>query len=135
MLPPASYQPADEFDGEIFDRLVPADHYLRQVLAVVDFERCRQELVSCYSPDQGRPAIEPTLLLKLEFLQYHYNLSDREVVEQSRYNLAFRYFLGLSLDASAERLGVPTGTVKRRLHDARRRLRALLMPTIAEESP
>src|SRR5437016_563338 len=100
MLPPASYQPADEFDGEIFDRLVPADHYLRQVLAVVDFERCRQELVSCYSPDQGRPAIEPTLLLKLEFLQYHYNLSDREVVEQSRYNLAFRYFLGLSLNSS-----------------------------------
>jgi RNA polymerase sigma-70 factor (ECF subfamily) len=49
--------------------------------------------------------------------------------------VVLRYFLGLSLDASAERLGVPTGTVKRRLHDARRRLRALLMPTTAEESP
>jgi len=37
------------------------------------------------------------LLLKLEFLQYHYNLSDRQVVDQGRYNMAFRYFLGLSL--------------------------------------
>jgi hypothetical protein len=37
------------------------------------------------------------LLLKLEFLEYHYNLSDREVVGQAQYNMAFRYFLGLSL--------------------------------------
>ena len=100
MLQAADYQPADESDREIFDTLVPSNHYLRAVLAVVDFERCREGLLSCYSPDQGRPAIEPTLLLKLEFLQYHYNLSDREVIEQSRYNMAFRYFLGLSLKSS-----------------------------------
>jgi IS5 family transposase len=49
-------------------------------------------------------------------LQYHYNLSDRQVIEQSQYNMAFRYFLGLSLQSSLphptlltvfrERLGV-----------------------------
>ncbi len=97
MLPAADYLPPDELDQRIFDTLVPQDHYLRRVLAVIDFERCREQLVSCYSPDQGRPAIEPSLVLKLEFLQYHYNLSDRQVIEQSRYNMAFRYFLGLSL--------------------------------------
>jgi transposase len=116
MLPLADYEPPDELDRQIFDRLVPQDHYLRRVLAVVDFERCRDRLASCYSVDQGRPAKEPTLLLKLEFLQYHYNLSDREVVEQARYNMAFRCFLGLSLKSSLphhtlltvfrERLGV-----------------------------
>jgi len=100
MLPATDYRPADELDREIFERLVPEDHYLRKVLAVIDFEQCRQEVASCYSPDQGRPAMEPVLLLKLEFLQYHYNLGDREVIEQSRYNMAFRYFLGLSLEST-----------------------------------
>jgi transposase len=100
MLPAAQYHPAEQLDQEIFERLVPQDHYLRRVLAVIDFERCRQEVTACYSPDQGRPAIEPVLLLKLEFLQYQYNLSDRQVVEQSQYNMAFRYFLGLSLKSS-----------------------------------
>jgi transposase len=84
----------------IFEATIPADHYLRRVLAVIDFQRCRQELADCYDPKQGRPAIEPVLLLKLEFLEYHYNLSDRQVVDQSRYNMAYRHFLGLSLQSS-----------------------------------
>ncbi len=100
MLPPADYLPPTALDQHIFDTLVPQDHYLRRLVAVVDFERCREELASCYSPDQGRPAIEPTLLLKLEFLEYHYNLCDRQVIDQSRYNMAFRYFLGRSLKSA-----------------------------------
>jgi transposase len=97
MLLPTKYEPPNELDEQIFAATVPPDHYLRRVLTVIDFERCREELASCYSPSQGRPAIEPILLLKLEFLEYHYNLSDRQVVDQARYNMAFRFFLGLSL--------------------------------------
>jgi hypothetical protein len=37
------------------------------------------------------------LLLKLEFLQYHYNHSDRQVIEHARSHMAYRYFLDLSL--------------------------------------
>ena len=37
------------------------------------------------------------MLLKLEFLQYQYGFSDRQVIEQCRVNMAFRLFLGLSL--------------------------------------
>jgi IS5 family transposase len=101
MLPSTPiYVTCDERDQEIFQTTVPADHYLRRVLAVIDFEQCRAELACCYSPTQGRPAIEPLLLLKLEFLQYHYNLSDRQVTDQAHYNMAFRLFLGLSLHSS-----------------------------------
>jgi len=99
MLNPPVYEPLTDLDHRIFAATVPADHYLRRVLQVVDFDRCRPLLAAVYDPDQGRPACEPVLLLKLEFLQYHYNLSDRQVVEQARYNLAFRWFLGLSLDS------------------------------------
>jgi hypothetical protein len=45
-------------------------------------------LAATYSPDHGRPAIEPLLLLKLEFLQYQYNHSERQVIEQARCTMA-----------------------------------------------
>jgi IS5 family transposase len=37
------------------------------------------------------------LLLKLEFLQYHDRLSDRQVIEQAKVNVAYREFLELGL--------------------------------------
>jgi IS5 family transposase len=97
MLKPASYIPLTALDREIFDAIVPPDHYLRRVQAAVDFERFRPILAAPYDPTLGRPALEPLLLLKLEFLQFHYGLSDREVIRQSQVNMAFRFFLGLSL--------------------------------------
>jgi transposase len=97
LLSQPSYIAADERDQEIFQATVRADHYLRRVKAVIDFERFRSLLAATYSPDHGRPAIEPLLLLKLEFLQYQYNHSDRQVIEQARCNMAYRYFLDLSL--------------------------------------
>jgi transposase len=99
MLKPPAYQPPTELDLRIFAATVPHDHYLRRVLAAIDFDRCRVLMAAAYDPGLGRPACEPVLLLKLEFLQYHYNLSDRQVIDQSRYNMAFRLFLGLSLDS------------------------------------
>jgi transposase len=98
MLPePTEYLAPDERDQEIFAATVHENHYLRRVKAVIDFERSRDQLAACYCAALGRPAKEPILLLKLEFLQFHYNLSDRRVIEQARCNMAFRYFLDLSL--------------------------------------
>lgn len=99
MLPSLCYTPPGDIDQLVFGKLVPQDHYLRKVLQVIDFEPFRAIMEPCYSPDHGRPALEPLLLLKLEFLQFHYNLSDREVIAQAQVNVAFRLFLGLSLDS------------------------------------
>jgi transposase len=94
----ASYTPMmSDQDQLIFRTLVPADHYLRQVSAVVDFERYRATMATCYHATDGRPADDPVVLLKVGFLQTHYNLSDREVVAQAQVNVAFRYFLNLAL--------------------------------------
>lgn len=96
-----SYAPMlSDQDQLIFETLVPPDHYLRQVNAVVDFERYRNTMAVCYSPTDGRPADDPVVLLKLGFLQTHYNLSDREVLVQAQVNVAFRYFLNLTLTDS-----------------------------------
>lgn len=94
----ASYAPMlTDQDQLIFETLVPPDHYLRQVNAVVDFERYRATMAACYHATDGRPADDPVVLLKVGFLQTHYNLSDREVVAQAQVNVAFRYFLNLAL--------------------------------------
>jgi hypothetical protein len=80
MLKPMEYVVLTDRDRQVFEAIVPADHYLRRVKQTVDFDRFRPILATHYDPDRGRPPIEPLLLLKLEFLQFQYGLSDREVL-------------------------------------------------------
>lgn len=99
MLKNNYYTAPTELDELIFAKLVPADHYLRQVKALVDFTRVRGLVAECYSPNQGRGADDPVLLFKLCFLQFHYNLADRDVLKTAQVNIAFRLFLDLSLES------------------------------------
>jgi len=82
-----------------YEKLVPEDHFLRRLLQAVDFESFRPLLASAYCPDQGRPPLDPVILLKLETLARQYKLSDREVIEAVRFNIAYRLFLGLSVES------------------------------------
>jgi transposase len=100
ITPQPTYLLPDALDQEIFQATVPKDHYLRRVKDAIDFERLRPIVADTYCDDHGRPAIEPLLLLKLEFLQYQYNHSDRQVIEHARSNMAYRFFLDLSLHSS-----------------------------------
>jgi transposase len=97
MLLPWEHVPTSALDQQVFEALIPADHYLRRVKTILDFEALRPILAKCYPSTTGRPAVEPVLLLKLEFLEYHYNLSDRDVIKEAQVNVAFRFFLDLSL--------------------------------------
>jgi transposase len=98
MLPEPSAPAWSEIDAEVFERLVKPDHYVRRASEVMDFERFRPILAGFYSPDQGRPAEEPVRMLKLEFLQYHDLLSDRQVIDRAQTDMAYRYFLELGLE-------------------------------------
>jgi transposase len=92
--------PQESFYGSyLYDRIVPVDHLLRQINQVVDFSFARQILKDRYNPTIGRPAEDPEFMLRLCLLQYVYNDSDRSVVENARLNLAYKYFLGLAVDA------------------------------------
>jgi IS5 family transposase len=98
MLKPKSPQ-GSFFGSYLYDRIVPVDHLLRQINQVVDFSFVRQILGDRYHPDLGRPAEDPEFMLRLCLLQYIYGDSDRQVVENARLNLAYKYFLGLAVDA------------------------------------
>lgn len=82
-----------EFDLQLFESFVPREHHLRKALAVIPWDDFHEILAPYYSPDQGRPSGPPVLMLKLEYLRYHYGLSDRQVIERAKPDLAFRYFL------------------------------------------
>jgi len=98
MLKPRS--PQESFYGSyLYDRIVPVDHLLRKINRVVDFSFAGQVLKDRYNPAIGRPAEDPEFLLRLCLLQYLYGDSDRQVVENARLNLAYKYFLGLAVDA------------------------------------
>ena len=51
--------PLPDFDRQVFEIVIPNDHYLRQVAAQIDFERFRPRLAEAYSVGLGRPAIDP----------------------------------------------------------------------------
>ena len=65
----------------------------------------RDRVKDCYSPAMGRTAEDPVRMIKLAFLQFHYNLSAREVIAAAQVTVAFRYVLDLSLES---RLPVPS---------------------------
>jgi len=98
MLKPKS--PQESFYGSyLYDRIVPVDHLLRKINQVVDFSFAGQILNDRYHPHIGRPAEAPEFMLRLCLLQYIYGDSDRQVIENARLNLAYKYFLGLAVDA------------------------------------
>jgi transposase len=88
----------NDLDRQVSEILVRPNHYLRQVAAHIDFERFRPRLVEAYSAGLGRPAIDPVRMLKILFLRFHYKLSDRQVMERTRTDVAFRWFLDFPLN-------------------------------------
>ncbi len=85
------------YSGDVYRALIPEDHFLRKVDAAIDFSFANEECRTLYCPDNGRPTTNyPEKMLRAEFLQYYHDLSDREMEERARYDLAFRWFLGLA---------------------------------------
>ena len=61
MLKPNYYTEQSEFDQLMFEKLVQAEHYLRKVKTLFDFESTRALVADCYSADTepGRHAEDP----------------------------------------------------------------------------
>jgi transposase len=99
MLKADYYVAPTDIDLLVFEKLVPADHYLRRLKAAIDFEPFRALVADCYVEGLGAPAADPVRLLKLSLLQFQYDLSDSQVLRQAQVNVAFRFFLDLSLES------------------------------------
>jgi IS5 family transposase len=86
---------ASEPDLLFYDRLLPQDHPLVLILDFIPWESFLPEIESHYDRVHGRPTIPLLIPLKLEFLRYWYNLTDRGVFDRLATDIVFRYFVRL----------------------------------------
>lgn len=75
---------------------IPKNHILKKINSVVDFSFINKMLEGSYCKYYGRPAKEPEMMAKLLILQYLYNHSDIEVIEEAAVNLAYMWFIGIN---------------------------------------
>lgn len=89
----------DNLLGEQF----PADDRFRLFAAHVRplLIKARPALEAAYCRDNGRPGIEPVLLLGVSLLQFMERAPDRQAVEMLKYHLGWKLALGLELEVSA----------------------------------
>lgn len=79
----------------LYDIVVEEDHELRQINDLVDFSFIYKELEDNYCLTNGRNAICPIRMFKYILLKRMYKLSDADVVNRSKYDMSFKYFLGM----------------------------------------
>jgi transposase len=80
---------------------IPSDHPLRPIKALADqaLLSLNKRFEGLYS-SMGRPSIPPEMLLRATLLQAFFSVrSERMLMEQINYNLLFRWFVGLPMDA------------------------------------
>src|SRR5271166_786135 len=57
----------------------------------------REELAQCYEPENGRPGIEPVVLLGVLIFQFLERVPDRQAAELVKYHLGWKLALNLKL--------------------------------------
>lgn len=80
------------------DKVVPADHLVRQIDRVLDLSWVYKELAPYYS-HTGRPSIDPVLMIRMLLVGYVFALrSERRLCAEVQVNLAYRWFCKLSVE-------------------------------------
>jgi len=95
----------EEQQGEMFsyvnlDQRVPTDHPLRAIRKMADqaLRGLSAHFDGLYAR-RGRPSIPPEQLIRALLLQVLYGLrSERQLMERIKYDLLFRWFVGLGID-------------------------------------
>jgi len=101
----------------LYELIVPKDNVLRKMNDLVDFNFVYDELKDKYCLDNGRNAIDPIRMFKYLILKAIYKLSDIDVVERSRYDMSFKYFLDMAPEESVIESSSLTKFRKLRLQD------------------
>ena len=80
------------------DEVVPDDHLVRAIAAVLDLSWVHDQLEPYYSR-LGRPSIDPALMIRMLIVGYVFAIrSERALCREVQVNLAYRWFCGLSIE-------------------------------------
>lgn len=79
--------------ASLFDILIEKDNFWRQLKDMVDFSFVYDELKEKYSSTMGRKAEDVIRMFKYLLLKNYYKLSDRGLIERTKTDMLFKYFL------------------------------------------
>lgn len=80
------------------DDMVPKDHMLRAIEKAINWNFIYDLVEEKYCADNGRPSMDPVMLIKIPFIQYLYGIrSMRQTIKEIEVNVAYRWFLGLDM--------------------------------------
>ncbi len=103
--------------SDLYDLVVPQDNLLRKINELIDFSFIYEELVTKYCLYNGRNAESPIRMFKYLLLKTIYTVSDVDVVERSRFDMSFKYFLEMAPEQDVINASSLTKFRKLRLKD------------------
>lgn len=81
------------------ENLVPEEHFLRKLARLVDFSFIYEETESCCCQNNGRPCVDPVVLIKYLLLGFLFGIeSERRIEQEIQVNMACRWFQGLDME-------------------------------------
>lgn len=80
------------------EEIVPKEHLVRKLDEAIDLKFIEDEVESLYSLF-GKPSVPPMVLFKLLIINYMFGINSmRKTCEECEVNLAYRWYLGISID-------------------------------------
>lgn len=92
-------QSRNEIKMICLDTLVPEEHLVRKMDAVLDLNFIYDLLGETYCQDNGRPGVDPVVIVKIALIKKMFGLpSIRRTLKEIETNLAYRWYIGYGLD-------------------------------------
>lgn len=88
----------NRFDAASLPHRVAPESFYGRMGAVAETLFPDDDLQMLYDPDTGRPSLPPSLMSGVTLLQFHDNVSDREAVQRTLFDLRWKVALHLPLD-------------------------------------
>ena len=79
---------------ELYDILISKDNFWKQLNEMVDFSFVIESLKDKYSSTMGRTCEDVIRMFKYLLLKNYFKLSDRGLIERTKTDMLFKYFLG-----------------------------------------
>lgn len=91
------------FGSFLYDQVLDKNHFMVRAKDIIDWKRFTKKCLRWYKgkAENGRPPYEPQVLLKMLFVSYLYNFSERQTEIMVNDSLSMKYFIGLGADEKA----------------------------------
>ncbi len=88
----------DQFQMVTLNSLVPQDHIIHKIDTAINLSFIYDLVKDLYS-DVGKESIDPVVLIKITLIQYTFGIrSMRQTIKEIQTNVAYRWYLGYSLE-------------------------------------